>query len=156
MSPQAFALRPLRWTDLPALKRWRGLPEIQRHLRHPTPPTWVQHVRWFLRVRRDPTCQVWAVTYGGKLVGQAGWYYRRYNAAEVSILVVFGTMESFTHEATVLHSLLAPKAREYGLTTLWAEVLSRAPVGRHTVFPAFPTSTVTADGKSTIYRWSIA
>lgn len=155
MTTQAFALRPIRLTDLPTLKRWRSLPEVQKHLRHPT-TSWWTHLRWFFRIRRDPTCRVFAVTLFGRLVGQVGWYYRKYNAAEVSILVIDGDVERFAAEAFVVDTLLPPEARKAGLTVLWAEVFATAPVERHTVFPGYPRATITADGYSTIYRWSIA
>src|SRR5690349_12817911 len=82
MLPQAFALRPVELCDLPTLKRWRSLPSVQSHLRHPTPPTWPQHLAWWWRIHHDPTCRVFAVTLEDELVGQAGWYYRRGHAAE--------------------------------------------------------------------------
>lgn len=155
MTTQAFALRPVRLTDLPTLKRWRGLPEVQRHLRHPR-TSWPQHLRWWWRIQRDPTCRVWAVTVNGRLVGQVGWYYRKYNAAEVSVLVVRDGGEDYACESLLVSYYLPPKAREAGLTTLWAEVLATAPLMRHSVFSPYPFSTITADSYSTIYRWSIA
>lgn len=155
MPSQAFALRDIRLSDLPALKRWRSWPDVQRHLRNPTPPTWYQQFRWWRRIQRDPTCRVWAVTLEGELVGQAGWYYRKNYEAEVSVLVMDGDREAFETEGFVLRHLLTPKAREAGLTVLWAEVLATAPLKRHTVFPVSPHGTVTSDQYSTIYRWSI-
>lgn len=156
MTTQAFALRPVRLTDLPTLKRWRGLPEVQRHLRHPT-TSWPQHLKWWWRIQHDPTCAVWAVTELGRLVGQVGWYYRKYNAAEVSVLVMMPWgKEDFPAEAEIVGTLLTAEARKAGLTTLYAEVLATAPLLRHTVFPPYPHSTITADTYSTIYRWSIA
>lgn len=155
MSPQAFVLRPVRLWDLPTLKRWRSLPAIQSHLRHPTPPSWFDQLRWWWRIRHDPTCRVWAVTYCGMLCGHVGWYYRKYNRAEVSVLVVAEDRELFDSERRLVEGALAHKAREAGLTGLYVEVLSTAPRERHTVFPPYPRSTITADGYSTLYRWSI-
>lgn len=153
MLPQALALRPIRWTDLPALRRWRGLPEVQRHLRHPKQPTWIEQVRWFFRIRKDKTCRVWAVTLFGKLVGQAGFYYRVGDAAEVSVLAVDGQREDFEVEHAVVRHLLPDAAREWGLTSLWAEVLGTAPLLRHFVFPQ--SKRIYSDRTSTFYRWSI-
>lgn len=148
MSAQ-YALRPVEWCDLPTLKRWRSLPEVQRHLRHPQ-TTWFQHLRWFLR--RDPTCRVWAVTWNDALVGVAGWYYRMGNAAEVSVLVMDRDREDAVGERVVVQGVLTRAAEAWGITTLWAEVLATAPVSRHSVFP--PPS-IWADSYSTIYRWRI-
>lgn len=156
MTTQAFALRRVRLTDLPALKRWREVPDVQRHLRHPHTP-WAAHLRWWwgIRAHRHPTRRVWAVTYAGALVGQAGLYYRMGAAAEVSLLVMVGARESFAAEQEVLR-LLERKARAWACTTLWAEVLATAPLARHSVFPPFPQATVSTDLYSTIYRWSLA
>ena len=152
MSPQDFQLRPVRVTDLPTLKRWRSLPEVQSHLRHPS-TSWADHLKWFLRIQRDPTCRVWAVVYGDQLVGQAGLYYKMGPAAEVSLVVFAGEKEAFTAERVALRELEYAALR-WGVTTLWAEVLSTAPLQRHTVFP--PASMIWADTYSTIYRWSLA
>lgn len=153
MLPQALGLRPIRWTDLPTLRHWRGIPDTQKHLRHPKQPNWLQQIRWFLRIRKDPTCRVFAVTLWGKLVGQAGFYYRVGDAAEVSVLAMQGEREDFEVEHFVVRHLLPEKAREWGLTHLWAEVLGTAPLLRHYVFPQ--SKRVYGDRKSTFYRWSV-
>lgn len=145
--PPQVSLRPLRWSDLPALKRWRGLPDVSRHLRHPK-TSWLQHLRWFLS---KPS--VWAVEREGKLVGQVGWYYRVKDAAEVSVLVMDGDREDYAWERVVVSLYLAPLARAHGLKHLWAEVLSTAPLGRH---HAVSFGQSIGDSYSTFYRWSIA
>lgn len=153
MSPQAFALRPIELCDLPTLKRWRAIPAVQSHLRHPIPPTWPQHLAWWWRTKHDPSCRVFAVTLNDELVGQAGWYYRRGTVAEVSLVVMDGYQECFATEGFILRHLLHPEAKTAGLTVLFAEVLATAPIKRHTVFPA--DGVVAADTYSTLYRWSI-
>ena len=154
MSAQ-YQLRPVEFCDLPTLKRWRSLPSVQSHLRHPQ-ISWFQHLQWWWRIRRhgDPTCRVWAVTQDNVLVGQAGLYYRMGPAAEVSVLVFDGNREDFYAERRVLGSILADAAQKWGLNTLFAEVLTTAPIQRHAVFPAH--SVIWADSYSTIYRWRIA
>lgn len=147
MSAQ-YALRPLEWCDLPTLKRWRALPEVQRHLRHPH-TTWFQHLRWFLR--RDPTRKVWAVTWDESLVGIVGLYYRMGHGAEVSVLVMDGDREDYPAEKIAVH-LLTQEARAWGLTSLWAEVLVTAPLQRHSLFPH---PSIWADTYSTLYRWNL-
>lgn len=149
----AIALRHVRWSDLPALKRMRSLPEVQKHLRHPR-LSWPQHLRWWLRIRAhsDPTCRVWTVVREGKVIGCAGLYYRMGVGAEVSILVVKDGREAYATERAVIVVPLTHKAKQWGLKELWAEVLSTAPLQRHGVFPGRPFY---ADTHSTLYRWSI-
>ena len=146
MSPQDYHLRPLHWSDLPALKRWRQIPDVRRHLRNPR-LNWLQHILWFLG---RPT--VWAVTLNGVLVGQAGWYYRTGTGAEVSILIVIDGYEDYGAERLVVSGLLAAKARAHGLTHFWAEVLATAPLYRHHAVSLGPS---VGDGYSTLYRWSL-
>lgn len=153
MPSQGLALRPVRLLDLPALRRMRSLPAVQAHLRHPQPPSWPHQLRWFWRIHHDPTCRVWAVTRFGKLIGQAGFYYRNGTGAEVSVLIVDEEREDFEAEYWVVRNLLPAKAREWGLTSLWAEVLSTAPLLRQYVFPQ--TKRIWSDGYSTLYRWSV-
>lgn len=156
--PAQYALRPVRLTDLPTLKRWRSLPDVQKHLRHPH-TSWLTHLRWWwgIRAHQHPTRRVWAVTWNGKLCGQAGLYYRTGAAAEVSILLVaqFPDRERDWSVAgrPVVEGPLATEAKAWGLTCLWAEVLSTAPLARHTLFP--PESVIWADHYSTLYRWRI-
>ena len=152
MPSQGFALRPIELCDLPTLKHWRGLPDIQRHLRHPT-TSWPQHLAWWWRTKHDRTCRVWAITLNGELVGIGGFYYRRLGAAEVSVIVMSDGVEDWAAERYVVEHLLTPAGRKWGLYVLYAEVLSTAPLKRHTVFPTH--GTVTADTYSTLYRWSI-
>lgn len=153
MVPQGLALRPIRLTDLPTLKRWRSLPHIQAHLRHPR-TTWSQHLRWFLWQRHHPSVKVWAVTLGGRLVGQAGLYYRMGQGAEVSILMLDPQgRELFEVEWLIVRTFLADEARAWGLTSLWAEVLATAPLSRHDVFRH--GQLLWADHHSTVYRWSL-
>lgn len=154
MSAQ-YQLRPVELCDLPTLKRWRALPSVQSHLRHPK-TSWFQHLKWWWRIRRhgDPTCRVWAVTRDDVLVGQAGLYYRMGPAAEVSVLVFRREAEDFEAEELITRGLLVMAARGWGLNTLFAEVLSTAPLMRHAVFP--PNAVIWADSYSTIYRWRIA
>lgn len=155
MSAQ-YQLRPVEFCDLPTLKRWRELPSVQSHLRHPN-LTWFQHLKWWWRIRRhgDPTCRVWAVVKDDVLVGQAGLYYRMGPAAEVSVLVFNNEgQEWYGGESSVLHGPLTEAAKGWGLNTLFAEVLTTAPLARHPVFPM--ESRIWADSYSTIYRWRIA
>lgn len=158
--PAQYTLRPVEFCDLPTLKRWRELPSVQSHLRHPK-LTWFQHLKWWWRIRRhgDPTCRVWAVVDNdGVLVGQAGLYYRMGPAAEVSVLVVLESRgverEDTGAEFAVVSGPLTHAAKAWGLETLWAEVLTPAPLHRHWAFP--PHTVIWADSYSTIYRWRIA
>ena len=168
MSAQ-YQLRPVELCDLPTLKRWRELPSVQSHLRHPN-ITWFQHLKWWWRIRRhaDPTCRVWAVVKDDVLVGQAGLYYRMGPAAEVSVLMVvrgiwaqdlkWYEVEDCEAEREIVHGPLTEAALAWGLDTLWAEVLATAPFRRHDVFtPGLGLSPlIWADSYSTIYRWRIA
>lgn len=148
----SLQVRPVRWTDLPTLKRWRSLPSLRSHLRHPD-ITWLQHLQWFWRIQRDPTCRVWAVEYAGRLAGVMGLYYRMGPAAEVSVMAVVLGREDFTLERQIVQGPLTEQALGWGLTTLWAEVLVTAPLQRHDLAP--PRSLIWADHYSSIYRWSI-
>lgn len=135
MLPQAFALRPVRWTDLPALRRWRGLPAVQRHLRHPTPPSWFQHLRWFRRTHTDPTCWVRAVTRNGQLVGVVGFYYLAHQTGELSVLCVDGQVEAFDWEYRAAKLAM----QDCGLRHVWGEVYPEAPIGRKALFSSLLT-----------------
>lgn len=155
--PAQYALRPVRLSDLPALKWWRSFPDPRRHLRHPD-LSWLQHLTWWwgIRSHTHPTQRAWAVVnHKGELVGQAGLYYKMGPAAEVSVLVLYpnGT-EDWESEWVVVQDLLIPAAKAWGIETLWAEVLATAPLMRHNVFPS--DAVVWADSYSTIYRWRIA
>lgn len=130
MPTQAFALRPVRLTDLPALRRWRSLPAVQSHLRHPQPPSWRQHLRWWWTIRNDPTCYVRAVTRNGVLVGVAGCYYIGHLAGELSVLCTDGERERYDWELEALRLVIASAP----LLHVWAEVYPTAPEERQALF----------------------
>lgn len=135
MALQAYALRPVHLRDLPALKRWRGLPEVQRHLRHPHAFGWWRHLRWWWNNGKG--YRVYAVTLNGDLIGVAGFYYIAQGAAELSILCVTHEQEDYPAERQALRLLLR-EARTIGLSHVWAEVVSTASLGRHSVFWGLP------------------
>ena len=129
MSAQ-YALRPVELCDLPTLKRWRGLPSVQKHLRHPAPPSWPDHLKWWWRTRHDPTCYVRAVTRDGQLIGVAGCYYIGLSAGELSVLCTDGRGERYDWNLAALRLVIASAP----VCHVWAEVYPTAPIIRHTLF----------------------
>lgn len=109
------ALRPIRLTDLPRLRRWRGL---ATHLRHPGVPSWRHHLRWWWRTRHDPTCWVRAVVdVDGQLCGTVGVYYIGPDGGEVSVLCADDQGEHFGWELSALALLFrAHPIRDYYAT----------------------------------------
>lgn len=152
--PAQYALRRIEFCDLPTLKRWRSLPEVQRHLRHPK-LSWLSHLLWWWGIRRHthPTQRVWAVVNAREeLVGQVGYYYRSGDVAEASVLACT-FHEDYALERELI-PLLDAAARADGVRYLYAEVLTRAPLKRHGVFVGWGVTH--ADTKSTIYKRVIA
>lgn len=125
----------MRLSDLPALKRFRAFPEVQKHLRHPH-TSWWGHLWWFWRTKTDPTMRVWTVTRGGGVIGLTGFYYRKggdAGQAEFSVLCCDALGERYEWEREAGRQALV-LGRLWGLMVPYVEVLVSASVIRHALF----------------------
>ena len=67
-------LRPMRWTDLAMVRRWRNQPRVYEQLLTPRPVTWWEHLRWWWGHCRSADDVMCIIVNDGCPVGTIGWY----------------------------------------------------------------------------------
>lgn len=157
----AYRLVPLEPYHLPALRRWRALPAIAAHLRHPEPQSEAAQWAWYQALDADPATRMYAVEQVSSgtpcHIGVAGLCHIHHGtlSAELSVLVVDPetSREDFPAETEVVRLLCVQAFDGLGLRRVWAEVYHTVAGRRRPFHDTLPEVGTIPDAVFRAGRW---